>query len=73
MQVHVTTRGRIVLPASLCRQLGIKPGTRIHVQTDESNHSIILTPITRAYVDSIRGKYRGTPLMRALVAEKKRA
>lgn len=33
---------------------------------------IILTPITREYVHSLRGKFKGKGLLKALMAEKER-
>ena len=39
---------------------------------DEANQRIILTPITREFVNSLRGKYKGKALMKALLAEKKK-
>jgi hypothetical protein len=47
-------------------------GTRIEVEMDEKAHRIILTPVTRDYVLSLRGKYRGKNLLASLSAEKKR-
>jgi bifunctional DNA-binding transcriptional regulator/antitoxin component of YhaV-PrlF toxin-antitoxin module len=54
------------------RKLGIKEGTRIQIELDEQNQRIILKPITREYVHSLRGKYKGKGLLKALMAEKKR-
>jgi hypothetical protein len=45
-------------------------GTRIKIE--ENGKEIILKPITREYVHSLRGKFRGKGLMKALMAEKKR-
>ncbi|HLG13911.1 MAG TPA: AbrB/MazE/SpoVT family DNA-binding domain-containing protein [Blastocatellia bacterium] len=70
METRATSRGRIVIPAPLRRKLGIKAGTRIHIEVDEKSHLIILTPITREYVHSMRGKYREKGLMTALIVEK---
>jgi hypothetical protein len=47
-------------------------GTRIQIEVDEEAQRIILTPITREYVHSLRGKYRGKGLLKSLMAEKKR-
>jgi hypothetical protein len=43
----------------------------LQVDVDERKR-IILTPVTREYVNSLRGKYKGKGLMKALMAEKKR-
>lgn len=72
METTATVKGQIVIPASIRRKFGIKEGTRIQIETDEATHKIILTPITREYINSLRGKYKGKPLLKSLMAEKKR-
>jgi AbrB family looped-hinge helix DNA binding protein len=70
METTATSKGQIVIPSSIRRRLGIKEGTRIKIE--EKGNEIILKPITREYVHSLRGKLRGKGLMKALMAEKKR-
>ena len=70
METTATSKGQIVIPSSIRRRLGIKEGTRIRIE--EKGNEIILRPITREYVHSVRGKLRGKGLMKALLAEKKR-
>lgn len=65
------TKGQVVIPASVRRKLGIKTGTRIQVEVDEANAQIILTPITREYIKSMAGKFRGLPLLEGLIRERK--
>ena len=72
MECYVTTKGRIIIPAEIRRKFGIKEGTRIWIDVDEQAHRIILTPVTHAYIQKLRGKYRGKGLSAALAAEKKR-
>ncbi len=72
METVATTKGQVVIPAKIRRQLGIKEGTYIQIDVDDQNKRIILTPITREYVHSLRGKYKGKGLMKALMAEKQR-
>ena len=72
METHATVKGQIVIPSSLRRKFGIKEGTRIQIEVDEKTQRIILTPITREYIHSLRGKYKGKGLLKALMAEKKR-
>jgi len=71
MESYATAKGQIVIPASLRRKFGIKEGTRIEIEADEKTQSIILKPITRNFVHSLRGKHKGRGLLRALMAEKK--
>lgn len=72
METYATTKGQIVIPSQVRRKLGIKEGTRIQIEVDEQANRIILTPITRDYIHSLRGKYKGKGLLKALMAEKKR-
>ena len=70
MESIATVKGQIVIPASIRRKMGSKEGTRIQIELDEDNHRIILTPITRAYIHRLRGKYKGHGLLQALMQEK---
>lgn len=72
METTATTKGQIVIPSSVRRKLGIKTGTRIQVELDEENAQIILKPITREYIHSLRGRLRGKGLLKELAAEKKK-
>ena len=71
METTATTKGQVVIPSSVRRKLGIKTGTRIQVELDEDNAQIILTPITREYIESMAGKFRGLPLLEDLARERK--
>ncbi len=71
MDSYITTKGQLVIPSVVRRKMGLKEGTRVEVTMDELAHRIILTPVTRDYVLSLRGKYRGKKLLAALAAEKK--
>ena len=71
METTATSKGQIVIPASIRRRLGIKEGTRIQIELKEEDREIVLTPITRDYVHSLRGRFRGKGLLKALMAEKK--
>jgi len=72
METTATSKGQIVIPSSIRRKLSIKEGTRIRIELDEKAREIILKPITREYVHSLRGRFQGKGLMKALMAEKKR-
>ena len=72
MESYMTVKGQLVIPSKIRRKLGMKEGTRVQVEVDEDAHRIILTPVTRDYIQNLRGKYKGKSLLAALAAEKKR-
>ena len=70
MDVKVNNRGQIVIPVELRKKYGITAGTRIAFSAD--GEFIRLQPLTPKYVHSLRGKYRGRGLLKALMAERQR-
>jgi len=72
MHATVTAKGQITIPAEVRRKLGIKKGTRIRIEVSEDAKRIILTPITRAFIHSLRGRFKGAKLLRTLMIEKKK-
>ncbi len=72
METTATSKGQIVIPSSMRKKLGIREGTRIQIELDEDAKEIILTPITRDYIHSLRGRFKGKGLLKALMAEKKK-
>ena len=71
MESYMTVKGQIVIPSKIRRKFGIKEGTRVQVDVDEEARRIILTPVTRDYIQNLRGKYKGKGLLTALAVEKK--
>lgn len=67
MEARVSTRGRVTLPAEIRHKLGIKPGTRLIVH--EVDGQIVVMTLA-SYVRSLRGKYKGMGLMKALREER---
>ena len=72
METIATSKGQVVIPSKIRRRLGIREGTYIQIDVDDANKRLILTPVTREYIHSLRGKYKGKGLMNALMAEKNR-
>ena len=72
METVATSKGQIVIPAAIRRKFGIKEGTRIQIAVNDDTHEIILKPITREYVQSVRGTLKGKGLLKALMADRKR-
>lgn len=73
MITRMAAEGLLSIPLEIRQKLDIKEGTRVHVDTDGQGYRIILTPITREYIQRLRGKHREKGLLKALMAEKKRA
>jgi len=72
VETTARSKGQIVIPSSVRRKFGIKEGTRIQIEVDENAREIILKPITREFVHSLRGKSKGKGLLEELMAEKER-
>jgi AbrB family looped-hinge helix DNA binding protein len=53
----VTTKGQLVIPSKLRRKYGIRTGTRVAMIEEENR--IILQPLTREYIRSLRGSLKG--------------
>jgi len=70
MEAYATVKGQIVIPSKIRRKLGITESTRIQIDLDEENKKIVLTPITREYIHSVRGRLKGKGLLKSLAAEK---
>ena len=72
-QVTIGERGRLVLPASVRSALGLKPGTRMLLSTEDDG-SLRLRPY-RTVADESRGLYadlaNGTSLVDELLAERR--
>jgi AbrB family looped-hinge helix DNA binding protein len=72
METVATSKGQVVIPSKIRKQLGIKDGTYLQIDVNAVTRQIILTPVTREYIHSLRGKYKGKGLMKSLMAEKAR-
>ncbi len=70
MIVRVTAKGLFTIPSAIRRKLGMTVRTSVHMDVDEQTRKIVLTPITREYVQGLRGKYKGRGLLKALIAGK---
>ena len=54
----------MVIPSRLRREFEIEEGTKATVVS--TPEGILLKPITRTYIKSLRGKYKHLPLMETL-------
>ena len=72
METTATIKGQIVIPASARKKLEIKEGTRIQIEMDEENKRLILKPITREYIHSLRGSLKGGGALKTLEEERRK-
>ncbi len=62
--VYFSVKGQVVIPRRLRKEFEIEEGTRAYVES--TPEGILIKPVTRAYIKSLRGKYRHLPLMETL-------
>lgn len=67
--VQFTTKGQVVIPARFRRAFQIEEGTRASITTTPDG--ILLRPITRSYIKSLRGSLKGHGVMSAMMADRK--
>jgi AbrB family looped-hinge helix DNA binding protein len=65
-----TVKGQVVIPRWLRREFEIEAGTRALVY-QEGDH-IVLRPITPQHIKRLRGSLKGTGVLQALMADRKR-
>lgn len=70
METHATTKGQIVIPAKLRKKYGITGGTRIIITDAEGE--IVLRPLTRQYLMSLRGSLKGSGALKVLIEERRK-
>ncbi|MGA3266792.1 MAG: AbrB/MazE/SpoVT family DNA-binding domain-containing protein [Verrucomicrobiota bacterium] len=68
--VNFGTKGQVVIPRRLRREFEIEEGTKATVHA--TPEGILLKPITRTYIRSLRGSLKGTKAMEVFLAERKR-
>ena len=66
--VLFTTKGQVVIPARFRRELQIEDGTKAAVTVTPDG--ILLRPITRSYIRSLRGSLKGRGVMKAMMADR---
>jgi AbrB family looped-hinge helix DNA binding protein len=70
METYATTKGQIVIPASLRRKYGIKVGTKIIVS--DTGDEIMLRPVTEQYLRKLQGSLKDTNAMEILMEERQK-
>jgi AbrB family looped-hinge helix DNA binding protein len=62
--VSFGAKGQVVIPSRLRKEFEIEDGTKATVVS--TPEGILLKPITRTYIKSLRGKYKNLPLLETL-------
>lgn len=68
--VSFGTKGQVVIPRKLRREFEIEDGTKATVVS--TPEGILLKPITRTYIKSLRGSLKGSGVMKAMMEDRKR-
>ncbi|OGW53621.1 MAG: hypothetical protein A2Z60_05140 [Nitrospirae bacterium RIFCSPLOWO2_02_42_7] len=64
MEIAVTIKGQVVIPAKLRHRLGIKKGTKLYIE--ERDGELVLRPLNREYFQKMSGILKGSGLVKAL-------
>jgi len=67
MLAKLSSKGQLVIPKAIRQALGLRAGTRFHIQLSEGK--IILEPITTSPLDILYGKYPDIDFLADLEAE----
>ena len=68
--VYFSVKGQVVIPRRLRKEFEIEDGTKATVVS--TPEGILLKPITRSYIRSLRGSLKGTGVMKAMMEDRKR-
>ena len=66
----VTSKGQLVIPAKLRRKYSIRKGTRVAFVEEENR--LVLQPLTREFIHSLRGCLKGSSALEILLEERRR-
>ena len=68
--VTFTVKGQVVIPRKFRKEFEIEEGTKAAVVATPDG--ILLKPITRAYIRSLRGSLKGSKALQVLMDDRKR-
>jgi len=68
--VYFSVKGQVVIPRRLRKEFEIEEGTR--AQVTATPQGILIRPVTRAYIRSLRGSLKGSKAMEIMMEERKR-
>lgn len=68
--VKTSAKGQVVIPGTIRKALGIKPGSRFHVRLE--GREVVLLPLADDPIRALRGILKGGPsLTQALLKDRK--
>lgn len=65
MESTVSIRGQTAIPVSIRNKYNIKP--KMHLEWIDDGHSITVVPIPQNPIKAIKGRYKGSNLLEALL------
>jgi len=68
--IYFSVKGQVVIPRWLRKQFDIEAGTRAHVMA--TPEGILIKPVTRAFIRSLRGSLKGSGALKALMEDRRR-
>ena len=68
--VYFSIKGQVVIPRRLRQEFEIEAGTRAYVQS--TPQGILIQPLTAKHIRRLRGSLRGSGVMQAMMADRKR-
>jgi AbrB family looped-hinge helix DNA binding protein len=68
--IYFTVKGQVVIPQWLRKEFEIEEGTRALVYQEDDH--IVLKPITPQHIKRLRGSLKGSGVLQALMADRKR-
>ena len=68
--IYFTVKGQVVIPRWLRKEFEIEEGTRALVY--QEGDRIVLKPLTPQHIKRLRGSLKGTGVLQALLADRKR-
>ncbi len=69
MLTRLSSKGQLVIPSSVRKALGLRPGSQFHLRLE--GDKIILEPIRASPIETLYGKYVDTDFLADLEAEHK--
>ena len=68
--VKTLAKGQVVIPKDIRKELGIKPGTKLHIRVE--GKEVVLFPLPDDPIRALRGAVKGGPsLTKALLEDRK--